>query len=346
MNLDERSLRGGIDLGGTKIQAVVVGADHKVLGRARRPTPTRGGPAAVVRALAGALRDAAQDAGADPARMQGVGVGTPGAVDPLAGTVASAGNLPGFERAVPLRALLAKELGLHVALGNDVGVALEAEAALGAGRDLRSFVGAWWGTGIGGGVVIAGRRWLGRSAAGELGHMPIEIDGAKCPCGRRGCVEAYAGRGSMERRARKLVAAGRKTKLFDIMEKKGLDRLTSGVIARALAKDDKLAHELVQRAVGALAAGLASAVNLLDVEGIVIGGGLGTRLGEPYARAIAAAMRPQLFVPDRPPLVRVAHLGDDAGAVGASLLVHGPEVARNGAPDGLRVQARNPIITS
>ena len=314
-------LRGGIDLGGTKIQAIVVGPDHAVLGEARRPTPTSGGPEAVVRELAATLREAAVKAKVDASALAGVGIGTPGAVDPVAGTVASAKNLPGFDGAVPLAALLGRELGLRVALGNDVGVALDAEAQLGAGRALRSFVGVWWGTGIGGGVVIDGTRWLGRSAAGELGHMVVKVGGAKCPCGRRGCVEAYAGRRAMEQRARKHADKGRKTKLFEIMEQKGLERLTSGVFAKALAKDDALAHRLIERATKALAAGLASAVNLLDVEGVVIGGGLGTRLGDEYALKIASAMQPHLFVATRPPVVRIAALGDFAGAIGASLLV-------------------------
>ncbi|MBI5363786.1 MAG: ROK family protein [Planctomycetes bacterium] len=314
------TLRCGLDLGGTKIQAVVLGPDNRVLGMHRRPTPTSDGPAAVVAALAESLRAAASEAHVDARALAGAGVGTPGAVDPRAGTVTSAKNLSGFDESVPLARLLAQEVGLDVALGNDVGVALDAEALIGAGRDFRSFVGVWWGTGIGGGVVIDGQRWLGRSAAGELGHMVVKIDGARCPCGRRGCVEAYAGRGAMELRARELAADGCRTKLFKIMEKKGLERLTSGVFAKALEQDDKLAKRLVNRAIEALGAGLASAVNLLDVEGVVIGGGLGTRLGAEYVAKIADAMQPHLFVPSRPPVVRVSELGDLAGAVGAAML--------------------------
>jgi glucokinase len=314
-------IRGGIDLGGTKIQAVVIDGDHEVRGEARRATPTEGGPDAVVAEMAGALSDAAKSASMPVGDLAGIGVGTPGAVDCDAGTVTGAKNLPNFEGCVPLGPSLSKATGLAVHLGNDVGVALDAEARLGAGRDLESFVGVFWGTGIGGGVILHGKRWLGRGAAGEIGHMVIKIDGAQCPCGRRGCVEAYAGRRSLETRARKEQEDGRKTKLFKIREKKGLDRLTSSVWSDALEKDDELAHELIDRAVKALAGGLASSVNLLDVAGIVIGGGLGTRLGDAYAARIQEAMLPHLFVPDRAPPVRVAALGDLSGAIGASLLV-------------------------
>jgi glucokinase len=173
---------------------------------------------------------------------------------------------------------------------------------------------------VGGGIVLNDAPWVGRGAAAEIGHMVVKIGGRRCPCGRRGCMEAYAGRGSMEARARKLHKDGRKTELFKIMKKRGRERLTSGVWARALDHGDDLAFEIVGEAIEALGAGVASAVNLLDVEAVVIGGGLGVRLGEPYARKIANAMQPHLFVDDRPPAIEVAALGDLGGAIGAALL--------------------------
>jgi len=150
--------------------------------------------------------------------------------------------------------------------------------------------------------------------------MVVKAGGARCPCGRRGCLEAYAGRGAMEARARRKVAHGAETELFKIMERRGRTRLTSGVFARALDRHDALATALIDRAIEALGAGIASAVNLLDVEAVLIGGGLGTRLGEPYAARIERAMLPHLFSDDRPPAVHVAALGDLGGAIGASLL--------------------------
>jgi glucokinase len=179
----------------------------------------------------------------------------------------------------------------------------------------------WWGTGVGGGIVMRRALWRGRGAAGEIGHTVVVRGGARCTCGRRGCLEAYAGRGAMEIRARKEVKSGRKTELFDIMKKRGRTRLTSGVWARALDRDDKLAHELIDRAVEMLGTGIASAVNLLDVEAVIIGGGLGVRLGPRYLDAIKDEMMTHIFVPERPPALHIAELGDLGGAVGASLLV-------------------------
>jgi glucokinase len=313
-------LRGGIDLGGTKIQAVVLDEDGSVLGQSRHPTPTTGGPPDVAKAMAEAMEEAAGQADTKASALEGVGVGSPGVVDDGAGTVADAGNLPDWEAPFPLRDALADALDTGISLGNDVQVATDAEKELGAGRPYHSLLGVFWGTGVGGGIVLDDRPWLGRSAAGEIGHMVVHNHGRRCPCGRRGCMEAYAGRLAMERRARKRHDKGEKTDLFKIMEKRGRDRLSSGVWARALKAGDPLASSLVDEAVDALGAGVASAVNLLDVEAVVIGGGMGIRLGHPYLRRIQAEMTPHLFADENPPDVLLAELGDLGGAIGASLL--------------------------
>lgn len=324
-------LRGGIDLGGTKIQAIIVNEEHRVLGQARQATPNTGGPADVAKAMAQTLREAAQQANVDSSQLAGIGVGSPGHCDSHRGTVERAGNLPGWQEPFHLSAALSELLGVPAFLGNDVGVALDAEAHIGAGKDYNSFVGVFWGTGVGGGVILRHERWLGRGASGEIGHMVVRHNGAKCPCGRRGCVEAYAGRRAMEAKARSDVKRGAKTDLFKIMKKKGRAQLASGVFAQAIKQGDKYTLRLLDRAVEALGTGIASACNLLDVEAVVIGGGLGTRLGEPYAEKISAAMLPHLFTPDRPPKVHIVALGDLAGAIGASLLVPG---AKNRAGAG------------
>lgn len=313
------ALRGGIDLGGTKIESVIVDARGQVVGQAREATPAEGGPPAVVEALAHGLREAASSAGVKADELSGVGVGSPGEVEN--GSVAHARNLPGWDGSFPLASALSEHVGVSVAVANDVGVAVDAESKLGAGKGYGSFLGVWWGTGVGGALVIKGRRWLGRGAAGEIGHTVVKLGGARCECGRRGCLEAYAGRGAMEKKALREAEQGAKTILFELMETRGRTRLTSGIWARALERDDKLAAHLIDRAVEALGAGIASAVNLLDVEAVVIGGGLGTRFGQPYAEKIEQKMMKHLFVPERPPAVHTAALGDLGGAIGASLLV-------------------------
>jgi len=313
-------LRGGIDLGGTKIQTAIVDAGGAVSGEARHPTPTSGGPADVARAMAEALREAAAAAGVEPEALEGIGVGSPGDADGKTGVVSGARNLPGWEGSFPLGETLSGALGAPVRIGNDVQVATEAEFHLGAGREFQSLIGVFWGTGVGGGVVLDGKPWLGRGAAGEIGHMVVKRGGAKCPCGRKGCMEAYAGRSAMEAEARREHDEGAKTDLFKLMHKHEKDRLTSGIWQRALDHGDHLAEKLIDRAIEALGTGVASAVNLLDPEAVIIGGGLGVRFGERYMEPLTAEMDKHLFLNERPPAIRVASLGDLGGAIGASLL--------------------------
>ena len=315
-----RAARGGLDLGGTKIEAVVVDARNHILASARRPTPTNGGPAAVAAQLAGALTEAAQSAGLEPAALKGVGVGSPGIVDTATGTVSSARNLPDWDGQFGLGPALAEQLGTPVFVGNDVQVATDGEFKLGAAKPYRSVLGVFWGTGVGGGLILNGKPWTGRGGAGEIGHIVVEIDGARCGCGRRGCMEAYAGRASMEARARRRVEKGTKTILFTLMKERKRTRLTSSIWAKALERRDQVATEIIDGAIRALGAGIASAQNLLDVEAVVIGGGLGVRFGQPFADRIAKEMLPHLFNDEHPPDVLTASLGDLGGAIGASLL--------------------------
>ena len=315
------ALRGGIDLGGTKIEAIVVDDRDKVLGSSRRPTPTSGTPAGVAHEMAAAMTEAATAAGTETSLLSGVGVGSPGTVDTDSGTVSSARNLPAWDGSFGLGPALADELGTVVKVGNDVQVATDAEFTLGAGRPYRSVLGVFWGTGVGGGIVLAGKPWRGRGGAGEIGHVVVKRGGRRCPCGNRGCMEAYAGRLAMEERARSEIDKGRKSDLPKIMRHKDHDRFTSSVWGAAIEHGDKLASELIDGAVQALGTGIASALNLLDIEAVIIGGGLGVRFGEPYVAKIAKAMKPHLFAGHQPPSVHLVGLGDLGGAIGAALLV-------------------------
>src|SRR5947209_12957236 len=314
-------LYGGIDLGGTKVEAAVVAAPAKVLGSVRHPTPAKGGPPAIAETMTQAMREACAQAGVEPEALAGVGVGSPGIIDPQTGAVSSARNLSDWSGSFPLGTTLGQSLGTVVRVGNDVQVATDGEFEHGAGKPFHSVLGVFWGTGVGGGIVLSGKPWFGRGGAGEIGHVVVRIDGRRCPCGRRGCMEAYAGRAAMEARARRKQEEGTPTDLFKIMKDRGRTKLTSAVWAKALEREDKLAVELIDEAVEALGAGIASAQNLLDVQAIVIGGGLGVRLGEPFVKRIRTAMEPHVFNDANWPDVLLAGLGDLGGALGAALLV-------------------------
>jgi glucokinase len=312
----------GVDLGATKLQVVVADAEGRVLARARRPSPGDG-PDAVLAAIVAAIRAALDEAGATPAELAAIGVGAPGQVDAERGVVLRAVNLPGWERPVEIAGRLTAELGAPTVVANDVQASVVGEHRHGAGRGLDNLLGVFCGTGVGGGLVLGGRLWTGEGAAGEIGHTVVRRGGARCGCGRRGCLEAYAGRMAMERRARLWHERGRRTALFAIMRELGRDRLTSRVWADALAAGDEVAADLVDRAARAVGTGAASAANLLDPQAIVIGGGLALRLGEPFLEAIRASARRTALRDDIGDRLRLSTLGDDGGALGAAMIAAG-----------------------
>ena len=150
------TLRAGVDLGGTKVQTVVVDERFSVLGQHRLPTPTKGGPQDVADTIEATIREACHLADTEPDQLASIGVGSPGDVDDANGIVTSARNLPNWEDAFPLGGALQEALGPPVSLGNDVNVATMAEFQLGAGQPYSSLLGVFWGTGVGGGVVLDG----------------------------------------------------------------------------------------------------------------------------------------------------------------------------------------------
>lgn len=303
----------GVDVGGTNVVAGLVGDDRRVVARAKQDTPRSVGELVdLVASMVGDL----------PERPEALGIGIPGIIHE--GRVVQAPNLAGWDRRTDVAADLGARLGLPVTLVNDAQCGLVGEWVAGAGQHQQFLFGVWLGTGVGAGLVLDGRPYAGAGGgSGEFGHVVVRPEGARCGCGRRGCIEAYAGRRMMTESARALVAAGRRTRLFEIQEAKGKAQPTSGVWAAALAEGDPVATEVLADAVAALGIGVANVWNLLDVERVVIGGGMGARLGPFLADAIAEAARPHAVRPIGPDQVVAAVLGDDAGIVGASEAARG-----------------------
>ena len=309
----------GIDLTGTNVHVLVLGDDDEQLASSRRRTPVVGDRDDVVDLMVAAVDDAREAAGLDRGQIAAAGLGTPGVVE--GSTVGGATNLPDWYERFPLADMVSTRLDLPVRLVNDVSAATVGEHRFGVGRGVDDLLGVSVGTGVGGGLVLGGQLYEGAfGGAGEFGHTVVKMGGAVCPCGRRGCVEAYAGRQALVAAAERADAAGRPTILFRVRDELGLDRVTSSVLATAYERGDEVVADLLDDAVDALGAGIASAVNLLDVAVVALGGALTHRLGPRFLREVRAATFPRLFVQPPHVEIEVATTGDEAGALGAAVL--------------------------
>jgi glucokinase len=309
-----------IDLGGTKILAAIFGPDGSVLTRAKVATDADQGAAAVVDRMAEAVREAASEAGIEPASLEGVGVGAPGPIAEDGGVVQVAPNL-GWEK-FPLRDELHSRLGRPVYLGNDVSVAVLAEHRAGVGRGTQHMVGIWPGTGVGGGIIANGHLYGGaHQMGGEIGHITVRAGGPKCGCGGRGHLEALCSRTAIVKEIAKQAKRGAKTDLGKFAGK-DLTKATSGDLRKAYERGDRLVVKVLDRAAKYLALGIASAANLLNPELVVLGGGVVEALGDPFVERVRALTRRQpLEAVTRDLRIEPSELGDDAGITGAALLV-------------------------
>lgn len=313
-------MRVGIDVGGTAVKLGLV-RGPRFLVRASFPTaPYSSSPRLLESALVRAVRELLVVGRIRPGSkgISGVGVGIPGLVEYPSGVVDSCVNLRGWKR-VPLRANLQRRLGLPVTVDNDVNAMTLAEWKYGAGRGARNLLCMTLGTGVGGGLVINGVLYRSRRGpSGEIGHLPLGEEGPACFCGGKACLERYVGNKDVMREVRRRLAAGERSRIRELVGGR-LDRLSPEVIDRACELGDRLARETWRRAGERIALVLAGAVNLLNPDRIVIGGGLagaGKWLFGPMRETLRRrAMKGIGRVPVLP-----AKLGTDAGVVGAALL--------------------------
>lgn len=317
----------GVDLGGTYIKAGLVTETGQSLGGWKEPTGAAGGPQAVLDALLAVTRKILRSEAlrerldAHASRLAGIGIGSPGVVDPRSGVVRKAtSNLPGWE-GTQIGPVFEKEFGLKAFLDNDANAYVWGEYLFGAGKDrqVRNLLGLTLGTGVGGGVVVDGRLLHGaHGCAGELGHIVASEhdDSLLCSCGNQGCLESYAS-------ARGLVAdvlgqaeANADSLIFQLVARP--QEVTAETIHRAALQGDALALRVIERAATFLGRGLAGLICCFDPEIVVIGGGV-ANLGKLLFERVEKIVRQRVFFS---PLTRLeilpARLGADAGYKGAA----------------------------
>lgn len=313
----------GIDLGGTKILAAVVDAQGNVLAAAKKATQAEKGPEVVIARIQKAMDEALDEAKLKKDRIVAIGIGAPGIIDSANGIVISLTNLPGW-RNVEIAKSLRRWHTVPVSLSNDVRVAAVGEHRVGAGRGVHSMIAVFVGTGIGGGIIVNDKPWVGfRSSAGEVGHMVILADGPYAPGGGiRGGIEALASRSAIDRDLRTAIAAGRKSVLTDLLKEKGNGAITSSVLAKAVSKNDPLTIEVLRRAAYYLGLHAASLINAFDPEMLVYGGGVIEGLGEWIVAQIRDVAKQHAINRTALDSVKIveAKLGERAGAIGAALM--------------------------
>lgn len=307
----------GIDLGGTNVAAGMVQEDGTLLGKASVPCP-RGGEA-VADAIAQAARLAAEAAGVSVEGAKGVGLASPGSIDPEKGEVGHAFNL-GLDH-VPLAEMVSERLGgLPTLLENDANAAALGEYIAGAGRGKNSLVAVTLGTGVGSGAVLGGKLYTGFNYAGmEAGHTVIHRGGRSCTCGRKGCWEAYASATGLIRSTREAMEAHPESMLWQFAST--LEAVNGKTPFDAAQAGDQTAQAVVDEYIEDLACGLANLINILQPEVVCLGGGV-SKQGEALLVPLRAALDREEFTRDAPRRCQVmeAQLGNDAGIIGGALV--------------------------
>lgn len=307
----------GFDLGGTKMLATVYDDSFEVLGRKRKKTHGNEGAEAGIQRMEDVLREALNEAGRTAGDVAGIGVGCAGPLHPGKGILLEAPNL-GWVKA-PIGPRLNKVFDCPVRLVNDVDAGVYGEYRFGAGRDATSAIGIFPGTGIGGGAVIDGEILCGPTrSCMEIGHVCVMPDGPLCGCGQRGCLEAVASRLSIAAAAATAAYRGSAPVL---LEKAGTDiaNIRSKAIAASVKGGDAAVEEIVRSAARWVGVGVASLVNLLAPDCVILGGGLVEELNEIYVEEVRTTAENRVMTPFRKTFkVLTAELGDDSVVKGAA----------------------------
>ena len=309
----------GVDLGGTNIAVGLVNENYEIVKKATTPTLAKRSAEEIVEDIARLCKKVVAEAEIDLSSVASIGVASPGLVNSGTGVVEYANNLPfkNLEIAKMLRELLSFD---NVKLANDANAAALGEATAGAAKGAASSVMITLGTGVGGGVVIDGKLLTGFNfAAGELGHIVIEVDGRPCTCGRRGCWETYSSATALTAMTSEKIeecrAQGRYTKMSEA------ERVSGRTACDAMRAGDEAAKEVYDKYIYYLAIGLANIINIFQPEVISLGGGISGE-GQSLIDALLPIVRKEQYggFLDKQTDLRIAKLGNDAGIVGAAAL--------------------------
>lgn len=314
----------GIDLGGTKILIGLVEKESgKVVSHIKKKTKKEKGPENIVRKMVEGVEELLEESGKSFTEISSIGIGSAGQIDRKNGIIIGAPNLDCYN--LNLKEILQNKFNIPVFVANDVEVATIGEQKFGAGKACADFVCVFVGTGIGSAIVKNGHIIYGATGtAGELGHIIVDLNGRPCACGAHGCLEAYASRSAIETRIEGALKKGRKSCISEYLEEG--KAITSSMIRKSIEREDELVTQCVSEASEYLSGGLASVINLINPELIILGGGLIEAVDYFYKQTIKKAKSKSLPVPAEKIRFSKTILGDYSGVIGAALLDEREEI--------------------
>lgn len=308
----------GIDLGGTKILIALVDKQTgEILHHVKKKTKKQKGPENIMKKMIEGIEELLEESRISVEEISSIGVGAAGQIDRKNGILIGAPNLDCFN--LNIKNILEKHFNLPVYLGNDVEIAAIGEMKFGSGKGCKDFVCIFVGTGVGSCIVKNGAIIYGATGtAGEIGHIIVDLNGRQCACGAHGCLEAYASRSAIETRIEGALKKGRKSCIQDYLEPG--KSITSSMIQKSIEREDELVLQCVTEASEYLSGGIASIINFINPELVILGGGLIEAVDYFYQKTIKKAKSKSLPVPAEKIKFTKAMLGDYSGVTGAAFL--------------------------
>lgn len=308
----------GIDLGGTNIVAGVVDEEYNIIAKASTKTNCPRPEKEIADDMAKMALQAVKNANLDISDIEWIGIGTPGIANSTTGIIERANNL-GFEN-TPMVKYISESIDKPVFIENDANAAAYGEYVAGAAKGAKNAVCITLGTGVGGGIIVDGKIYAGSNFAGaEIGHTVIEVDGAQCSCGRKGCFEAYSSATGLIRMSKEAMAQFPESIMNKMAEEKG--KVTARTSFDAMRAGDKPAKDVVDKYIKYLAAGITNTINIFQPDVLCIGGGVCNE-GDPLLLPVKALVEKEDFASNSAKRTKVviAKLGNDAGIIGAAFL--------------------------
>ena len=309
----------GIDLGGTNIVAGVVDDNYNIVATGKVKTSLPRPAEEIVDDMVKAANIAIENAGLKIEDIEAMGVGSPGAIDPVNGVVCYANNLAFYD--VPMAQMLKERMGVDIYIENDANAAAYGEYIAGAGRGTNNFIAITLGTGVGGGVIIGGKLYSGSNYAGaELGHTVIEMTGEMCSCGRQGCWEAYASATALIRQTKQAMIKYPNTVMWELCEN-DINKVNGKTSFDAMRKGDSAGTMVVNKYIEYVAVGVANNINIFQPEVLCIGGGI-SKEGENIVGPVRELLKGDNYARNlnKNAEIKTAQLGNDAGIIGAAYL--------------------------